>query len=66
LFFEQKKMGVADIDFSNFLNETSIKREYFKYFSGKELTPILSWGLSVIYRINIFKKNEKLGYFGSF
>ena len=40
-------MGVADIDFSNFINETSIKREYFKYFSGKELTPILSWGLSV-------------------
>ena len=47
LLDEQKKMGVADIDFSNFINETSIKREYFKYFSGKELTPILSWGLSV-------------------
>lgn len=41
-------MGTADIELSNFLNDTAIKREYFKYFSGKELTQILSWGLSVI------------------
>jgi len=40
-------MGMADLELNDFLNETSIKREYFKYFSGKELYPILSWGLSV-------------------
>lgn len=47
-------MGTADVELSNFMNDSAIKREYFKYFSGKELTQLLSWGLSVNYNFQHF------------
>lgn len=44
-----KKLGIIDIDLREFISDKVIKREYFKYFSGKEIFPILSWGLNVYY-----------------
>lgn len=50
-------MGVAAFDYSEFSNieNLTLKREYFKYFSGKELMPILSWGVNVKIKINNFQ-----------
>lgn len=42
-----KKLGTIDIDLTEFVSDKIIKREYFKYFSGKDILPILSWGLNV-------------------
>ena len=66
LFFEQKKVGVADLELNDFTNETSITREYFKYFSGKELLPILSWGLSVPFIHKKLKKSSFSRLFSGF
>lgn len=54
-------MGVAEFDYSEFSNieNFTLKREIFKYFSGKELTPILSWGINVKIFIN-FNKIKKI------
>ena len=42
-------MGQADYELFDLYNENVLKREYFKFFSGKEILPILNWGLSVKY-----------------
>ena len=46
---EIKKMGSNEFELAEFISDKVIKRDFFKYFSGKEIFPILSWGLSVSY-----------------
>jgi len=36
-----------DLELQDFLSERVIRREFMKVFSGKELLPILSWGVNV-------------------
>lgn len=37
-----------DLELHDFLSERVIRREFIKVFSGKELVPILSWGVNVL------------------
>ena len=60
MFIDQKKLGILDLELYDFLSENVIKREYFKFFSGKDLKPILSWGMNVIIIINLKNKILKI------
>jgi hypothetical protein len=44
-----KKLGTIDLDLTEFVSDKIIKREFSKYFSGKDIFPILSWGLNVFF-----------------
>ncbi len=35
------------------MSERVVRREFVKVFSGKELIPILSWGINVFFTLNI-------------
>jgi hypothetical protein len=47
LYQESRKIGTLDLELQDFLSERVIRREFMKVFSGKELVPILSWGVNV-------------------
>ena len=40
-------MGTIELDLNEFLNEKINRRDYYKYFSGKLIDNILSWGLDL-------------------
>jgi hypothetical protein len=42
-----KKIGINEFELAEFMSDKVVKRDFFKYFSGKDIFPILSWGLSV-------------------
>lgn len=44
---DMRKIGHNDFELAEFMSDKVIKRDFFKYFSCKDNSPILSWGLSV-------------------
>jgi hypothetical protein len=48
LYFDNKKMGEAEFNITNFASqEQLVICDYIKFFNGKELYPYLSWGINV-------------------
>lgn len=52
LLKDGKVIGVVELELADFLSDKVLKRDYFKFFSGKEIWPILSWGINVESFIN--------------
>jgi LMBR1 domain-containing protein 1 len=47
LYQDQRRIGTLDLELQDFLSERVIRREFMKVFSGRELVPILSWGVNL-------------------